>query len=253
MTMRPLQVAVIFSLVFFGWGCKRNSGDGGTAANAASTAPAQKKAQAEAKPDRKAYMGEHFSRLLAIKDAVVDGELAEVNRLAKAVAERPGPENPPDAWIPHLTEMKQVMAGAQEAATIDDAAEFLTKASLVCGRCHQATKSTPKIAKSPEPMPGDDSMMIHAWATDQMWQALVTLDGNRYAVGAGAMKNWPSNAFDDNPKRDVLVPLADRLVRLSEMGFAAKEHGERAHILGQMLATCAACHKEVGEKNDKEE
>jgi len=201
----------------------------------APSAKAETPADAAPHEDVKSHMVNHFARALAIKDAVIKGDLPATREPAKWLAEHGAPPDSPDEWVPFITELRQVAAGADEAKDITAVAAALSRVAVVCGRCHTENKIRVETKSAAKPG-ADQQMLLHAWATDQMWEGLVIPDQARWLAGLETLADG-ANLF---PKEQ--VKLGKDLAALAKSGKEAQDDLAKATIFGKIMATCASCH-----------
>jgi len=181
------------------------------------------------------HMSAHFARALRIKDAVITGQLDKVREPAKWLAEHGAPKGIPDEWIPFVTELRQISAGVDEAKTLADVADFLSRAGVVCARCHRENKAKIEIAESPQPDADDAPMQIHAWATDRLWEGLTLPSSSHWQRGSDALVGSPLLQGDEK----AFTALKDAAAKAPK----AEADLDRGAVFAQLIATCAACHQ----------
>jgi len=192
-------------------------------------------ADAAPQEEVKTHMVNHFARALAIKDAVIKGDLAATREPAKWLAEHGAPPSSPDEWVPFITELRQVAAGADEAKDITAVADALSRVAVVCGRCH--TENKIRVETKSAPKPGDDQqMLLHAWASDQMWEGLVIPDSARWSAGAETLASAATLFGKEHAKAGA------QLAGLAKSAKDAPDDLSKAATFGKIMATCAGCH-----------
>ena len=192
------------------------------------------KADEHKEGDLKTHMSDHFARALALKDAVISGDFEATREPAKWLAEHGAPDNSPDEWVPFITELRQVAAGADGAKDIAEVAAAMGRVGVVCGRCH--TESKIRIEAADVAKPVGDQMLVHAWASDKMWEGLVIPDAARWAAGAEALATAASQ-FDEKHKK-----TGAEISALAKAARGAKDDLQRGVALGKIMSTCATCH-----------
>ena len=69
-----------------------------------------------------AHMQEHFTQAIALRDAVIAGDLAAAQEPATWMAEHQMAGGVPEGWAPHVAEMQAAASGAVEATELEAAA-----------------------------------------------------------------------------------------------------------------------------------
>lgn len=192
-------------------------------------------------------MAHHFADALEIQRAVIAGDLAGVSSPARRLAERTDPY--PESWRPFMASNEQLARSAQTAPSVADAAKAAAALANNCGECHAAVGLGPRRFTSP-PLPDTSDasgpMLRHQWAADRMWDALVSHDEATWFAGAEALRAAP--LLPPSSATDVTVPklLAELAEQVHDLGARARSSGswaDRAALHGDVLATCAGCHR----------
>ena len=227
-------------------------------------------------PDLAALMRDHFTHASALEQAVIDGDLEEVDAHAQALVEKLDEQALPDSWAPHVERMQTAAKSAAGTEDLVAAASAAGEVVAACGACHAAVGGGPKFPAAPAPVPeGEDSkarMARHAWAAQRMREGMIGPSDERWRLGAGAVSGashqveqreeedphhvlsigvseYADPAYNLNVAHlDAEVLSAEVLQlreRIYEIGAeAAKTEGldARAKVYGEYLTTCAGCH-----------
>lgn len=197
------------------------------------------------------HMQEHFTQAVALRDAVIDGDLTAAQEPARWMAEHQMEGGTPEGWGPYVAEMQAAAGGAVGSMELDAAASAAGTMAAQCGTCHQAQGAMidVSIGEPPAAEPGTEAHMArHLWAMERLWDGLVTPSDAAWAAGAGVLADEPlaGSSFSDNPQLQAeLAELAGRIHTLGAEAATAAELGTRGELYGQMLATCAPCHTRV--------
>lgn len=202
-------------------------------------------------PERAALMRKHFDQALAIKDAVIRGDLAAVNSAAAALAAQDAPQGLPSVAGPFVITMKEGARRAAAATTLVTAASESASILATCGNCHQTVGIRPAFAAPPQPAaasaPGGvvGHMLDHQRAADLMLQGLIVPSTTAWREGADALN--VARLRDRDLPRDSrwtpeIVKTEDRLHRFAGEAVQMQDPSTRARSYAQILATCAECH-----------
>jgi cytochrome c553 len=204
-------------------------------------------AAAARRPDPR--MADHFRDAVAIKDAVIAGELVDARAPAQRLTDDRDPH--PASWRPFVAANAahaNALLGTRDRHVAAAAAAGLAR---TCGDCHAALGVGPRF-DPPHDIPTPSShdprqhMQRHQWAADRMWEALIDRSEYAWMAGAAALKVPPLGRAELT--RD--VELADDVLELNakvhELGALASTTigwDARATLYGDFLATCAGCHQ----------
>ncbi|MCB9597886.1 MAG: hypothetical protein H6719_34540 [Sandaracinaceae bacterium] len=199
----------------------------------------------------------HFSRAADARDALIRGDLPPAQADMRWLATHDGGGALPEDLRPLFDQMQTEAGHFAEATTLTEAGTALARTLTRCGACHTAGDTGPEIATPP--MPEGETvaahMQRHRWASERMWEGLVTDDAELYQAGAGALRE--ATLFESeidgaaqNPGPPERVEAIANLVhQLGDQAAAAPDDATRANVYGRLLATCATCHRllEVGD------
>jgi len=193
-------------------------------------------------------MAHHFADVLEIQRAVIAGELASVRAPARRLVERTDPH--PESWRPFVAVNTRLAESTLAARSLEDAARTAAALANNCGECHTAVGLGPDLVAAA--MPSADArdapqaMLRHQWAAERMGDALVAHSEAAWRVGAEALADAP--LLPAVLPTDVNHPAAfDALAaRVHDLGARASTTvawSDRAALYGDLLATCAECHR----------
>lgn len=195
-------------------------------------------------PGTLAVMSMHFDLAQDLKGAVIAGELEAGKASAKDLSES-DIAGLPETWRPFLDDMRVAAELAWQADDLESQARAVAGVAQTCGACHLELGAGPgkHLVNLPDQSwPGDDHMPMHLWSTNWMWLGLVAPSQAAFERGASELsqhrilgEKHPSSTLD----RAVQQIAADALSQ-------AADEGARVEAMGDLLATCAACHAASG-------
>jgi cytochrome c553 len=192
-------------------------------------------------------MREHFTRGVAMRDAIIRADLEGVRAPAKWLAEHPQEGLPASAQA-NIGEMQRLATEAAAAADLVQASRSVARLAASCGSCHTAVNATPTLlAALPR---GEDEtlaghMRKHYRAADLLYRGLVVPSERSWTLGADALTGDPVELeLQRGASADPEVEgLAKRLHTLAGDARKAEDTKSRSEVYGQMLATCSDCHR----------
>jgi cytochrome c553 len=192
-------------------------------------------------------MREHFTRGAAMRDAIIRADLEGVRAPATWLSQHTQEDLPASAR-PNIEEMQRLAAEVVTAPDLAQAARSVARLSASCGACHTAVNATPTLmAALPR---GEDEtlaghMRKHYRAADLLYRGLVVPSTRSWNLGADALTGDPVELeLQRAAAADAEIEiLAKRLHTLAQDARKAEDATSRADVYGQMLATCADCHK----------
>ncbi len=194
-----------------------------------------------------AQMVDHFDEALAIRDALIEGDLEAARRRARALVER-RPADLPAQADRYAADFRVAAQAVIEAPDRGTAGRAVGRLAASCGACHQGLSVGVDLAP-PAPPPTDPStaghMLRHLWAADRLWEGLVVPSDEAWARGAAALADAalrPETLSPDLPLYPKIEALALRVHSLGDEGKTAVDTGYRIDIYAGLLATCARCH-----------
>jgi hypothetical protein len=189
----------------------------------------------------RAYMQTHFAQSEHMRRALIAGDLTALHAAAEGVAKDEWTPNLRADWRPQLAAVRSAAGAAQKALSLEAAAEAFADLGAACSSCHLVTGG-PGSPRFPVPLPGSTaSMLAHESATERLWQGVVAPSDAAWLEGAEQLIAAPELNSDVE-----LIASRSRHVRdLAERAklIAVKE---RPQLLGELLVTCANCHKQLG-------
>lgn len=210
-------------------------------------APATTGEPAEPRPEVSAHMKEHFTRVSAIRDAVIAGDYAATREPSTWLAEHGAPQGIPDDWIELVTDLRKMAGGLEEATDVEQVALALGPVARACGSCHE--KLGAEIKYQPPAAPAGDGfkaeMDRHRWAAGLLWDGVVIPNDAAWTAGAG---HFAATALVPEKPTPELEKLAAEVKQLGEKAASAADRQSRGNVYGELLASCATCHQLAGVK-----
>ena len=220
-------------------------------------APEKKKSRTDNGPGRvmsldpddlAAHMAVHDAQGVAMRDAVVRGDLNDLVAPAQWIAEHMTDQELPPDWREPVRSMRATARTVAGSDNLVDAARSLAELAGTCARCHEST-SGPKVYMTDPPTKTTDvrgRMMRHIWATDRMWDGIVGPSETAWKAGSEVLADAPLDPTDLAPAGtlpDDIGELAKRVHTLGLDAHRASTRVEQVQIYGELLGTCAICHR----------
>jgi hypothetical protein len=212
----------------------------------------QPAAKAAPSPAVAAYMKEHFTRVAAVRDAVILDDPKAAQEAANWIIEQQPVEGLPGEWKPHVEAIKAAAHDALNATSVEQAGAAVGSMGRACGECHQALGAkltVPAVGPVPTDLSGvPGHMKRHNWAIDQMWAGLVYPAEDAWRRGAdglafAALK--PEELAKDQVLGRKVSALAIDVHTLGGEGAKAEGAARRAEVYGKLIATCTDCHRQL--------
>ena len=245
-SIRRWRPWVLGGIVVLGLGCEQRE-------QGADKEPGAGRVTVEAPGSLAVRMAQHDAQGLAMRDAIVRGELDHVGGPAAWMAERMPDEVVPIAWRKQVGDMRDAARTVAESKNLPDAARSLAALAATCGRCH-AQNSGPKIFLTEPPAETTGvvgRMERHVWATDRMWDGLIGPSDAAWRAGSEALQASPlaveNLASGGGTDAREASRLADRLRALGVEARRASNVEQRVEVYGELLSTCARCHGLLGQ------
>jgi hypothetical protein len=201
-------------------------------------------------PDVAPRMTGHFARAGRLYGSVAAGNLDSVRVEAEAlIAEEPGGGLGPKAQ-PYVEQLQAFAGLAARAPDVQAAASAVAQLGATCGACHAAMRRGPRYQVAGGPAAGGTAiatrMLRHRWAADRLWEGLIGPSDTSWEAGAAALYDAP--LYTDALTRDVeqYEPVTQLAWTVHDIGARARLEPSltvRAELYGQLLGTCARCHR----------
>lgn len=199
-------------------------------------------------PQAEPHMGEHFSSVVTIQNAVIRGDLEGVRESARWIADHEKGQGLPPTADSYLAAMKNLARQTAEAKDLAGAAQAASMMATTCGTCHAATRAKPAMpvaAPSQPENPTASHMIDHQMAVDLMWEGIIKPSDDSWKKGAARLKGTPMAAKELPDDPALTKEIKDFEVKVHELADKA-EHAQgskaRAAIYGEIISGCGSCH-----------
>jgi cytochrome c553 len=200
--------------------------------------------------DRVALMEQHYMAVIEAHDSVIAGDHATAKARLTTLAAQDLPPQAPEAWKALHQAMQKAASAGESAHDVPSAASAVAGVVQTCGQCHSELGRAPFQHKPPTPAPSDvvaDKMQSHQWATERLWEGVAGPADPAWQRGAAALSE--SRVFPAD-REGVAAEVLEQEAALRTLGGRALETApaDRAALYGELLATCAGCHAQIGVK-----
>ena len=198
------------------------------------------------------HMQEHFVRTDLMQKALVAGDLDRVRREATTLLKKPEPAGMPAAWTPFLLQLMEAASEVSGATRTEDLAAGVGRMGASCGACHQGLGISLNLRWPKPPRETIDPrirMARHQWATERLWDSLVSADDSGWYAAATVLREDPLLSEDLTAQERIdphVQLLADRVQDMGQQAEKTVALSERIQLFGQIMSTCADCHHAVG-------
>jgi cytochrome c553 len=204
-------------------------------------------ASLQQKPTLQSSMKDHDKRGAAMRDAVARGDLDGTRREAHFLVDLRLDREVDPTWRQKLDSLNAAAARVVNSTDLTEASRGLGAVAKTCGDCHAMIGK--RDAVTVEPVPDDSGvrprMLKHQWAIAQLWNGLVVPSDEAWRAGANALADAPLSPALLTPGKTPVPKVGVLTSSVHDMGRKAQTLGDaqaRAAILGDLMATCAACH-----------
>lgn len=199
-------------------------------------------------PQAEQHMGDHFSNVATVQNAVVRGDLEGVRESARWIADHEKGQGLPPTADSYLAAMKNLARQTAEAKDLAGAAQAASMMATTCGTCHAATRVKPTMpvaAPAQAANPTASHMIDHQFAVDLMWEGLIKPSDDSWKKGAQRLKGTPMAAKDlpDDPALTKEIKDFEAKVHaLADKAEDAQGSKARSAIYGEIISGCGSCH-----------
>lgn len=191
----------------------------------------------------------HYARARSVHDALVRADMDQARADMAVIATFEDANELPENLRPLLQQMQAEAANFAQATTLTEAGTTVGHMLARCGACHIESHGGPNVAETPIPE-GDTveaRMRRHQWASDRMFDGLLTASPETFREGNEALTSAPLTqselpATASQPPEQV-VALTTHVRELGAEATHAVDDEARASIYGRYVATCGACHR----------
>lgn len=201
-------------------------------------------------PEVEPRMVGHYENVSRLYAEAAAGRLDGVHREAQELLARESGQGLP-ADVAVLVEELRTYAGlAARAPDVTSAASAVARVAASCGTCHRTMNRRLKYENVTGPPQGDTPvatrMLRHWWAADRLWDGLVYPSDEAWRAGASVLRDAP--LFTDELTRDVeqyeaVTKLAWTVHEIGARAGSVQDQSARAALYGELLTTCASCHR----------
>ena len=188
-------------------------------------------------------MQEHFAEGDLIRRALIAGDLDSARKAGAFLAGDEWTSNLRETWKPHLAAIQSAAQRVAAAPDLPSAARAAGELGDACASCHeQVGKPALHLADLD---PSGPAMTRHVWAVDAMWWGLFVPADSAWTAGAESLSAAPLVASD----APAVEAMAQRTYEVAHRARSAARD-QRARYFGELLTTCASCHRAVGAELD---
>ena len=199
-------------------------------------------------PPVAAEMHARYQAVTKIREHLIQGQLEPAKALAKDLVDPAPPEGTPAGWKPWVEQLHDASVKLEAAPDLPAATMALARVSATCADCHVAHDGGPGLERMrsipPQVWSEGDNMPLHLWAVDWLWLGLTAPSETAWDRGATELRSAPlAKMFATaSPEAEQLEAKVYALAKTATT-LGEERRGERTKIMGEMLATCAACHR----------
>lgn len=197
----------------------------------------------------RAVMRGHYGRVRSAHDALIRADMDQARDDMAWLATHEEGDALPENLQPLLAAMQAEAGRFAAAATLTEAGTTFARMLTRCGACHLESHGGPAIAEVaiPEGETPEARMRRHRWASDRMFDGLITGSADMFRSGNVALSSGPMTR-EDLPATaalhaDQVLALTTHVRDLGGEAAGAADDEARASIYGRYLATCGSCHR----------
>jgi cytochrome c553 len=151
---------------------------------------------------------------------------------------------PLEAWGRETALVRERAAALAAAPSLDEASRRFARVAEACASCHAATVAAKMFFPPPDapPAAAGARMARHRWAADRLWEGVIGNADEPWRAGLDVLAEVPAVPSPGDGDR---TALASALQQSAVRARAQKttSPAERARFYGELLVTCAACHR----------
>jgi cytochrome c553 len=195
------------------------------------------------------HMYRSYDLLRAIERLLVRNNLEDARALATSIAEAQAP-GALELWVSQTAAVRTRAAELANAPGIDEACRRVARLAGACARCHVNAGAMPMFANPPAAPPDRDDvaarMARHRWAADRLWEGMVGNADEPWRAGIDVLAQTPLHFSPLDGGRAALAKRLQQLADQARQRELVDAVSERAQVYGEILVTCAACHRGGG-------
>jgi len=195
-----------------------------------------------------ALMEGHYTSAIAAHDALIRGDVLTVRTRLAEIAAQELPANAPASWRPLHARLHTAASGAAPASTLEEAGAAMGAVVEACGSCHASLGRGPEYLRPLAPegaTPLETAMLGHQWATERLWEAVTGPREEAWHRGAATLAASRVFAARTGEVSPALLARETAMKHAGEAALTIAGLHERSAAYGQLLATCAGCHREA--------
>jgi hypothetical protein len=204
--------------------------------------------------DKVAEIREHmhvrFAATNGIRVALTYGDLSRAQTEARIVAKLDEHEILPQ-WRPYVDNVRLAAFQITKSSDAVTAAKQLALLGWRCAQCHDAVPGAKlvfsKVLRQPTDRKLAATMASHQWAVARMWEGLIGPSTERWEQGSATLASAPLTITAESGELGIGDAVA-RIRLLATRAHDAKTTFDRADLYGQLLATCASCHRTIRDR-----
>jgi mono/diheme cytochrome c family protein len=189
------------------------------------------------------HMGEHFSRIREVQEAIIRGDLEMAKPPARWIAEHPEAGMPANT-VGSVAAMKAAANDVVNASDLSAAASGAALLLVVCGDCHTAAGVRPKMPSEGAiaAVTGPKAHMLeHQHAINLLYRGLAAPSDAEWKKGAQALRESPLGA-KEIPEAVEVITAETQVHELAARALEATNQSVKADLYGQLIGACASCH-----------
>lgn len=192
----------------------------------------------------------HYGRARSAHDALIRADMDQARADMEWLATHEEGDALPENLQPLLAAMQAEAARFAAATTLTEAGTTFARVLTRCGTCHVESHGGPAIAEVaiPEGETPAARMLRHRWASDRMFDGLITANAEMFRSGNEALTSAALTSAElptTELPPDQVVALTEHVRTLGAEAATAADDEARAGIYGRYLATCGSCHRLV--------
>lgn len=191
----------------------------------------------------------HFGELGVMRLAVVRADLDVFRRWSRRLQGEAAGARSPEGAEGYLARIHDLADAGSGVGEVGQAAAITARLAANCGACHQRLGAEVErgIREDTTEAPSSATgMSRHLWAADRMWTGLLAPDEGTWRAGASSLASAPLVPARVAPAAAATVTeLAGRLHGMAVAADTATDTAVRTALYGELLATCARCHRAV--------
>jgi len=197
--------------------------------------------------ETQARMFRHFGEAHRIQSAAIFGRLEAAREAATQLGDGAAMRGMPDRSDGYVQSLRDAAEAVENAESAGSLPYLSAQVANRCGACHATFEKGPAFGVGYVEQTTDlgGHMAVHSWASERMWEALVSRNDEVWAAGAKALSGRPidSHEFDSMVSdQGSAFLLSSRAHYLAKSSTQLNGWEERAGLLSRLSSTCLECH-----------